>query len=213
MMRTSGMATTFDRRGFIRRLAAGLAATAWLGHPKPAEADTMGTGPFLGEIMLFAGNFAPSGWALCNGQLISITQNTALFSLLGTTYGGNGQTSFALPDLRDRVPIHFGQGPGLTLRTLGERSGAAAHTITLPEYPSHNHVVRASSGFATSATPAGMYPARNPASNPQYAPGPDTVMSTTAIADVGGNQPHSNIQPCLGLNFCIALSGVYPSQS
>ena len=207
------MATTLDRRGFISRLSAGLAATVWLGRPKPAEAATKGTGPFIGEIMLFSGTFAPYGWALCNGQLLSIAQNTALFSIIGTTYGGNGQSTFALPDLRDRVPIHFGQGPGLSARTLGERSGAAAHTITLAEFPAHTHVVRASSAFGTSATPTGMYPARNPALNPQYAPAPDAVMLPSAIAEVGGNQPHNNVQPCLGLNFCIALIGVFPSQS
>lgn len=207
------MLAALDRRRFLGRIAAGFAATIWLGRPKGGEAAPTGTGPFIGEIMLFAGNFAPNGWAPCNGQILPIAQNQALFSILGTTYGGNGQTTYALPDLRDRVPIHFGQGPGLSARTLGERSGESSHTITLPEMPAHSHAVRASSALATTASPAGAYPARNPASYPQYATGPNTAMSSAAIAGVGGGQAHNNLQPSLALIFCIALNGYFPSRT
>lgn len=207
------MLTWFDRRRFIGKLAAGLAATAWLGRPQPAEAATTGTGPFVGEIMLVSWNFPPKGWAFCNGQLLSIAQNTALFSLLGTTYGGNGVTTFGLPDLRDRVPIHFGQGPGLSLRSLGEKSGAALHTLALTELPTHAHAVQASSGAAASQVdPAGNYPARNPAGYPQFGSVADVAMAPTAIGSTGGGQSHNNQQPFLGLNFVISLVGIYPSR-
>ena len=207
------MLTLFDRRRFIGRLATGLAATAWLGRPKPAAAATTGTGPFIGEIMLVSWNFAPKGWAFCNGQLLPINQNQALFSLLGTTYGGNGVTTFALPDLRDRVPIHFGQGPGLSPRSLGERAGAASHTLALTELPTHAHAVQASSGSPGSQVdPAGNYPARNPAAYPQYGSVADVAMASSAIGTVGGGQPHTNLQPYLGLHFVIALVGVFPSR-
>ena len=206
------MLTALDRRRFLERLAAGVAATLWLGRPKPAAAATTETVPYLGEIMLISCNFPPKGWAFCNGQILPINQWQGLFSLLGTTYGGNGQTTFALPDLRDRVPIHFGQGNGLSLHVLGERSGVAAHTLALTEIPVHTHGVRASSAVATALSPGGMYPARDPASSSQYAAAPpDAVM--TAVGTVGGSQAHDNIQPCLGLHFCIALQGVFPSQT
>ena len=213
-MRSPRVLTLFDRRKFMGRLVAGLAATAWLGPPKPAEAATTGTGPYLGEIMLFACNFPPRGWAFCNGQLLPIHLNTGLFSLLGTTYGGNGVTTFALPDLRDRVPIHFGQGPGLSLRSLGEKSGAASHTLSLAELATHAHAIQASSGTGgTLVDPAGNYPARNPAAYPQFGTVADVPMASTAIGSTGGGQAHNNLQPYLGLNFCIALQGVFPSQT
>jgi microcystin-dependent protein len=164
--------------------------------------------------MLFAGNFPPHGWALCQGQVLPIAQNTALFSLLGTTYGGNGVTTFALPDLRDRVPIHFGEGSGLSPRSLGERSGTTIHTLTLAELPTHAHAIQASSATAgTLVDPAGHYPARNPAGYPQYGPAADVAMASTAIGSTGGGQAHGNVQPYLGLNFCIALQGVFPSRT
>jgi microcystin-dependent protein len=195
-----------DRRTFLARVAAAVAGTMMLGRAEPARAEDV---PYLGEIMLFAGGYAPRGWALCHGQLLPINQNQALFSLLGTTYGGNGQTTFALPDLRDRVPIHFGEGVGLTARILGERSGESAHTLTVAEIPAHTHLMRASSALATSVTPAGMYPAQNPAGYAQYvAAPPDVAMSSTGVA--GSSQAHDNLQPCLGLHFVIALQGVFP---
>jgi len=199
-----------DRRTFIRRLAAGLAAAAWLGRPRPAQA---GTGPNLGEIMLFSGGFAPRGWALCNGQLLPIASNQALFSLLGTTYGGNGQTSFGLPDLRDRVPIHMGQGPGLSPRPRGERLGEANHTLTLAELPAHSHGVRVAGALGSVVSPTGMFPAGVLSEDPQYGTIADVAMSPVAIAEVGGSQAHPNLQPFLGLNFCIALTGTFPSQT
>ena len=208
-MMTHRLWAAFDRRAFLGRLAAAVAGAVVLGRPGTARAETV---PFLGEIMLISCYFAPKGWALCNGQLLPINQNQALFSLLGTTYGGNGQTSFALPDLRDRVPIHFGQGPGLSDRVLGERSGVSSHTLGLTEIPAHTHLVRASSALATQVTPAGMFPARNPAGYTQFtATTPDVAM--TATGSSGSSQPHENTQPCLGLNFCIALQGVFPSQN
>jgi microcystin-dependent protein len=198
---------TLDRRGFLARLGAAVAGAVVLGRPDPARADTL---PYLGEIMLVSWNFPAKGWAFCNGQLLPINQNQALFSLLGTTYGGDGRVTFALPDLRDRVPIHYGQGPGLSLRTLGERAGESAHTLAAAEIPAHTHVMRASSAPASSVTPVGMFPAHNPASQAQYAAvAPDVAM--TATGSSGSSQPHENIQPCLGLHFCIALQGVFPS--
>ena len=212
-MRTATMLTASDRRTFISRLAAGLAATAWLGHPKTVESATTGIGPFIGEIMLFSGGFAPQGWALCNGQLLSIAQNQALFSLIGTTYGGNGQNSFALPDLRDRVPIHMGQGPGLSPRPRGERLGEAYHTLTVAELPAHIHGVRVSGALGSVVSPTGMFPAGILSEDSQYGTTANVTMSPAAIADVGGSQAHLNLQPYLGLNFCIALFGTFPGQS
>lgn len=205
------MRTGLDRRAFLARLAAAFAATTWMGRARPAAAATTGTLPYLGEIMLVAMDFPPKGWALCNGQLLAINQNQALFSILGTTYGGNGITTFALPDLRDRVPIHFGQGLGLSPRALGERAGEASHTLTLAEFPSHTHGVRASSAFGSSVSPTGMYPARNPALYTQFGSTADVAMASTAIGNVGSGQAHPNQQPGLGLNFCIALQGVFPN--
>jgi microcystin-dependent protein len=207
------MSSAIDRRGFIARLAAGLAATAWMGRAQPARAATTGTGPFLGEIMLFAGDFAPDGWVLCQGQVLPIASYTALFSILGTTYGGNGITTFALPDLRDRVPIHHGQGPGLSPRTLGGSGGEASHTLTVTEIPAHSHGVRASSGIASAVGPTGTFPALNPALHAQFAATADVAMAPLAIGGVGGGQPHPNLQPGLGLNFCIALQGSFPSRT
>ena len=162
--------------------------------------------------MLWAGNFAPKGWALCNGQLLPIAQNQALFSLLGTMYGGNGQTTFALPDMRGRTPMHFGQGPGLSARALGERPGEEAHTLVLAEMASHTHTARGTTAFGTSASPAGMVPARSAAQIPQFGATADTLMAPV-IALAGGGQPHENRQPYTALNYVIALQGVYPSQS
>ena len=203
--------TALDRRTFIARLATFFAGTVVLGRPKPSAAAIQGIEPYLGEVLLFAGNYAPKGWALCNGQILPINQNQALFSLLGTTYGGNGQTTFALPDLRDRVPIHAGQGPGLANRVPGERAGAASHTLAIGELPAHGHAIQASRAFGTVVNPSGMYPSRNPAAIPQYAPTPDVAMAPLAIGNVGAGQPHENSQPYLGLNYIIALQGVFPS--
>lgn len=210
-MKTADAPPTLGRRTFVARIAAAIAGTWFLGRPRASAAATQGTEPYIGEVLLFAGNFAPKGWALCNGQILAINQNQALFSLLGTTYGGNGVTTFALPDLRDRVPIHQGQGPGLTNRTPGERAGEASHTLTLQELPAHSHGVRASTDYGTQVNPAGMYPSRNPAAIPEYAASADVAMAPLAIGSAGSSQAHGNLQPYLGLNYIIALVGVFPS--
>ena len=165
----------------------------------------MSASPFIAEIILFAGNFAPRGWAFCNGQLLSISQNTALFSLLGTTYGGNGQTTFALPDLRSRVPVHPGQGPGLSSYQLGQSGGAETVTLGVNQLPAHTHAATSPpvDTAATSNRPtSGMAPARGGA----YAPGP-------SVGSTGGSQPHTNLQPHLALNYIIATQGIFPSRN
>ena len=173
--------------------------------------------PFLGEIRMFGGNFAPVGWAFCSGQLLPIAQNTALFSLLGTTYGGNGQTTFALPDLRGRVPMSFGQGPGLSPRNLGEAAGSEGVTLLTTQMPSHNHAANGATGNATAPSPQGGVWAQQVDSQGGtgngYTAAPNTTMSPQAIGQAGGNQPHDNLQPYLCVNFIIALQGIYPSRS
>jgi microcystin-dependent protein len=162
--------------------------------------------PFLSEIRVFSFNFAPKGWALCNGQLLPINQNQALFALLGTTYGGNGTTNFALPDLRGRVPIHEGSG-----FTLGQRAGAETHTLNASELPVHSHSVRASSSAGNTPVPTGNFLA---AANNVYRPADNLAnLSPGTVSNVGGSQAHINMQPFLTLNFCIALQGIFPSQS
>lgn len=162
--------------------------------------------PFLGEIRLMSFVFAPNGWALCNGQLLPIGQNTALFALLGTTYGGDGRVNFALPDLRGRTPVHFGNG-----LTLGERGGEQAHTLSIAELPQHTHALHASDSPAQpGASPAGKLLA--PATAPAYKGAQQPVaLSPKAVSNVGGDQAHLNMQPFLTLNFCIALHGIFPT--
>jgi len=162
--------------------------------------------PFLGEIKIISWNFAPKGWSFCNGQFLPINQNQALFSLLGTMYGGNGQTTFALPDLRGRVPIHVGAG-----FIQGQAGGQAAHTLTISEMPAHNHVVNAVNGTATTEAPAGNFLATNPAA--LYNTTPDTTMAPATVTNVGGSQPHENRQPFAVLNFIISLQGIFPSRN
>lgn len=170
--------------------------------------------PFLGEIRLFAGNFAPRGWALCNGQLMPITQNTALFSLLGVNYGGDGRTTFALPNFQGSAPVHQGQGPGLTGRVVGEIGGVPHVTLLSSEMPSHNHLPSTQTS-ATQSNPEGAVWANTPGRNgiPIYAATADTNMNPMAIGVSGNSQPHNNMQPYLGLNFIIALEGVFPPRS
>jgi len=163
--------------------------------------------PFIGQITLFAGNFAPRGWAFCEGQLLPIAQNTALFSILGTTYGGNGETTFALPDLRGRAPIHHGQGPGLSDRYLGEQGGEETHELTTAELPLHSHPAGASGGAQTTNRPAGAVPARGGV----YAASQDTTMGGATAA--GGGQPHNTMQPYLALSYIIALEGIFPARN
>ena len=171
--------------------------------------------PFIAEIRIFAGNFAPTGWAICDGQLLPISQNTALFSLLGTTYGGNGVTTFALPDLRGRVPMHPGQGPGLSDRLLGENTGVDSVTLISGEIPSHTHALRTLSDPGDLADPTGRSLARSASGNvyQQNSTSNLVAMSPNALAIAGSSQPHNNLQPYLTLTFIIALQGIYPPRS
>lgn len=165
--------------------------------------------PFLSEIRLMSFNFAPKGWALCNGQLLPINQNQALFSLLGTTYGGDGRVNFALPDLRGRVPIHAGSG-----HTLGERAGEAAHTVTISELPTHPHTPSATGNQASTNTPANNLVLAASTASQLYGPPADLVaMAPNSLANVGGSQAHPNMQPYLTVSFCIALQGIFPSRN
>ena len=162
--------------------------------------------PFVAEIRIFPFNFAPKGWAFCDGQLMPISQNTALFSLLGTTYGGNGQTTFALPDLRGSIPIHMGQG-----HTLGEKAGEAVHTLTQSEMTQHLHFFNGLSDNGDTPIAAADLLA---SANNLYGPAQSlTTLLPATITNVGGSQPHENRQPYLTLNFCIALQGIFPSQN
>ncbi|MGH9628803.1 MAG: phage tail protein [Bryobacteraceae bacterium] len=173
------------------------------------------TEAFIGSIVLFAGNFAPRGWAFCQGQLLPIAQNAALFSILGTTYGGNGQTTFALPDLRGRAPIGAGQGPGLTPVTLGEAAGSETVALTAGQMPAHTHAVACDSASAGNADPANSYPG-NPGtlSGAQlYGTAANATMAPNMITPAGGSQPFSIRQPYLGLNYIICLEGIFPSRN
>lgn len=199
------------RRNFLSRLLAFAAGGALAGPVSRAFAAPSATGgldPFVGEIAIVPFNFAPVGWAFCQGQLLPISQNTALFSLLGTTFGGNGTTTFALPNLQGRVPV--GAGTGFV---LGQMGGEGAHVLTTTEIPSHSHLLMADAANGTSETPTGLHPARNPAGLPAYGAGAAAAMAANTIAAAGGSQAHNNMQPYLTLHFIIALQGIYPSRS
>lgn len=160
--------------------------------------------PFLSEVRIMSFVFAPKGWALCNGQLLPINQNQALFSLLGTTFGGDGRVNFALPDLRGRTPIHVGSG-----HTLGERGGEQAHTLSIAELPTHTHVANATSANGSTNIPTANVLAA--ANNLYTGPSNLTSLQPSTVTNVGGSQAHLNMQPFLALNFCIALQGIFPS--
>jgi microcystin-dependent protein len=170
--------------------------------------------PFVAEIRIFPFNFAPKGWAFCDGQILPLSQNTALFSLLGTTYGGDGKSNFALPNMQGNAPMHPGQGPGLSLHDLGETGGSETVSLLESEIPSHNHTLRGLTDLADQPVPSpNRSLARANAANfyfPNFTAAP---MSDQALAPAGGDQPHNNMQPYLTLNFCIALQGVYPPRT
>lgn len=170
--------------------------------------------PFLGEIRLFAGNFAPYQWALCNGQLLPIQQYTALFSLLGTNYGGNGTTNFALPNLQGRTPIHQGQGPGLTPRAVGDADGQASVMLSLSEMAAHSHAAQASNGSTQGAPVNAFWGGQTGREAAKYygSGTPNAPMAPTLIGAAGGTQAHNNYSPYLALTYIIALSGVFPQR-
>lgn len=171
--------------------------------------------PFVGEIRMFAGNFAPRGWAFCDGQLLAVSQNDALFSLLGTIYGGDGRTTFGLPDLRGRVPVHAGSGPGLSPRGLGAKAGSEKETLTVNQMPSHNHEgVGVTESFANSTQPSEGVLASN-TTEKTYTKSTSSAanMSAAAVSSVGGSRSHSNLMPFLCINYIIALFGIYPSRT
>ena len=167
--------------------------------------------PFIGEIKICAFNFPPKNWAFCNGQLLPINQNQALFSLLGTTYGGNGTTTFALPNLQGRVPVQWGQGPGLSSYALGQQAGSTSVTLLSTQMPAHSHTVTASSNAPSQGSPAGA--AWATAASIPYASTANAAMAPGALASSGGSQPHNNMAPSLVLNYSIALVGVFPSRN
>ena len=167
--------------------------------------------PFVAEIRIFPFNFAPKGWAWCDGQLLPLSQNTALFSLLGTTYGGNGKSNFALPDLQGRAPMHPGQGPGLSLHDLGETGGSETVTLLESEIPSHSHGVTCKQSDATVRLPPGQFPATGTGGILMYQPpGAIVQLNPNTVTPAGGDAPHNNLQPYLTFYFCIALQGVFP---
>jgi microcystin-dependent protein len=173
--------------------------------------------PFVAEVRIFPFPFAPKGWAFCNGQILPLSQNTALFSLLGTTYGGDGRSNFALPNMQGNAPMHPGQGPGLSLHDLGETDGSTTVTLLQSEMPSHGHPMNAEGRVeATKSIPSPTTAFSRTANNTtpyQASTTHNVTMAPTTIAPVGGNQPHNNMMPYLTLNFCISLQGLYPQRS
>ena len=170
--------------------------------------------PFIGEIRMFAGNFAPRGWAKCEGQLLAINQYNALFSILGTTYGGDGRTTFALPDLRGRVAIGSGTGPGLTPRSLSQRSGSETNMLTVANLPAHNHSINAVTADGNTSVPGGNLPAGTKLLDKEYSDATaTTTMNATMVSSTGGGQAVNNMQPYLTVTYIIALQGLYPSRN
>jgi len=169
--------------------------------------------PFVAEIRIFPFNFAPKGWAFCDGQILPLSQNTALFSLLGTTYGGDGKSNFALPNMQGNAPMHPGQGPGLSLHDLGETGGSETVSLLESEIPAHIHNFIASQADGINRFPADNLAANMIGVNGYAAPGAIVTMAAEALAPAGGDQPHNNMQPYLTLNFCIALQGVFPPRT
>ncbi|MBR9764905.1 MAG: phage tail protein [Rhodobacteraceae bacterium] len=168
--------------------------------------------PYVGEIRMFAGNFAPKGWAYCDGQLLAVSQNDALFSLLGTTYGGDGRTTFGLPDMRGRIPLHLGSGPGLTTRREGSKAGGETVTLTIAEMPSHSHGLSANTSAATAESPSDHVLAAGVGINMYSGEPLNAPLAPGVIDHFGGSRSHSNLMPTLCVHFIIALFGIYPSR-
>jgi microcystin-dependent protein len=196
----------------LTRMFVGAVMVILFGIPSTALAASE---PFVGEIMMTGANFCPRGWANADGQLLQINQNQSLFSLLGTTYGGDGRMTLGLPDLRGRVPLHVGQGPGLTNRRQGSKSGEENHALNIAEMPQHQHALNASKEGAKQSSPTGNLLASQSRKSRIYVPSAAnalTPMHATAIGSTGSSRPHNTMQPFLGIRFCIALQGVYPSR-
>jgi len=168
--------------------------------------------PFVGEMRMFAGNFAPRGWAFCDGQLLAVSQNDALFSLLGTIYGGDGRSTFSLPDLRGRLPMHAGAGPGLSSRRLGLKLGSEKVTVSGNQLASHSHPLQGSTANGIDSNPAGNVLAGSTVIEPYYNGSPTTEMAGESVSTAGGSQSHTNLMPFLCIHFIIALFGIYPSR-
>lgn len=168
--------------------------------------------PYVGEVRMFAGSFAPVGWEFCNGQLMAISENETLFQLIGTTYGGDGETTFALPDLQSRVPMHQGAGPGGSV-LLAETGGVETVTLTVNQIPAHNHAFLAAKVDGNAINPVGNTPANSFAVTPYISETPTTPFNAQAVAATGGSQPHDNLQPYLCISFIISLFGIFPSQT
>ncbi len=173
--------------------------------------QNLGLDQFLGEIRIFGFGFAPQGWAKCDGQILPINQNQGLFALLGTTYGGNGITTFALPNFKGRVPLHWGQGPGLSPYSIGQTAGETSHTLSAAETPQHNHVLSASTAAPNQPGVGGGVWANNTSAYVDAAP--NASMQAGSLSTAGGGQAHQNMAPYLALNFCIAIQGIFPSQN
>lgn len=205
------------RRALLQRLQSWLRPSAVAAAPRAVSMRPLGQDPYIGELAIFAGNYAPQGWAFCNGQTLSISEYDALFNLIGTTYGGNGETTFQLPDLRGRVPLHAAGGAGSRLSPyyLGQQAGAESVTLTAAQLPFHTHSLPASNLPGTTASPLGAVPADNGAGSAQYAPAGSSLSGqpTQNLGSAGGNQPHNNLQPYLAINYIIALYGIYPFQN
>ncbi len=216
-----------ERRRFLTKILGVLAGVGIMGGAGKLLAqtgkNTVATGggpkqvadndPFVGQIEMVSFNFAPTGWLLCDGSVLSISQYTVLFALIGTTYGGNGSSTFALPDLRGRVPISMGQGSGLTNRVIGQSSGEENHTLISNEMPSHTHYAQESGSNGTSASPTGNFPAVNNEGIQHYGTTANGYMNTSMMTATGGSQAHNNMQPYLCVNFIIATSGIFPTRS
>jgi microcystin-dependent protein len=167
--------------------------------------------PYVGEIRLFGGSFAPAGWATCDGQLLAISENDVLFNLIGTTYGGDGQSTFALPNLHGRVPIHMGTGSSGTTYTIGERAGTSTVTLTSPQMPLHNHAMVSTTNIATLQSPSGAVLAQSTLAQMYLGDVTDVTLAANSIGPTGGSQPHDNMQPYLAITYIISLFGIYPS--